>query len=82
MRDCTVLGRVPCLCTSCLEPAHALPNTKPYLNSIASMHNNTTTITPIDEAVADLKLQESGEQYTLKEISEKHSIDHLMLERQ
>jgi hypothetical protein len=46
------------------------------------MHNNTTTITPIDEAVADLKLQESGEQYTLKEISEKHSIDHSMLGRQ
>jgi hypothetical protein len=36
---------------------------------------------PIDEAIADLESREPGEQYTLKEISEKHGVNRSTLGR-
>jgi hypothetical protein len=72
---------IPCPCTSCPESAHAPPNTKPRLNSIASTRDNTTTMAPIDEAIADLESREPGERSTLKEISEKHGVDRSTLGR-
>jgi hypothetical protein len=36
---------------------------------------------PIDDAIADLESREPGEQYTLKEISEKHGVDRSTLGR-
>jgi hypothetical protein len=70
-----------CPCTSCPESAHAPPNTKPRLDSIVSTRDNSTTMAPIDEAIADLESREPGERYTLKEVSEKYGVDRSTLGR-
>lgn len=79
---CFCSQAITCPCTSCPESAHAPPNTKPRLDSIVSTRDNSTTIALIDKAIADLELRELGEQYTLKEISKKYSVDRLTLGRQ
>jgi hypothetical protein len=65
----------------CPETAHAPPNTMTRLDSPTSTRNNSTTITLINKALKDLKLQKEGEQFCLKEITNKYSVDRSTLGR-
>jgi transcriptional regulator with XRE-family HTH domain len=61
--------------------AHAPPNTMTRLDSPTSTRNISTTMAPIDEAVAGLKLCEEGEQFSLKEIADKYGVERSTLGR-
>jgi hypothetical protein len=41
--------------------------------------NNYTTMAPIDEAIADLKLREAGDNFSLWCIAKKHGVLHSTL---
>jgi hypothetical protein len=69
------------LISLCPESAHAPPNTITRLDSPTSTRDNSTTMAPIDEAIADLELREQGAQFSLKEIADKHGVERSTLGR-
>jgi hypothetical protein len=46
-----------------------------------STRDNSTTMAPIDDAIADFDSREPGDDVTLKEIAERHGVDRLTLGR-
>jgi hypothetical protein len=66
---------VPCRPGSC--PA----NTKDTSISFFSTWDNSTTMAPIDDAIADFDLRKPGDDLTLRIIAERHGVNCLMLEQ-
>jgi hypothetical protein len=64
---------MPCPTGSCTTP----PNNASISNF--STRNNYTTMAPIDEAIADLKLCEAGDNFSLRCITKKHGVSHSKL---
>ena len=74
----------PCLtCPSGLCPDRpcAPPNIIARLDSQTSTHDNSITIALINEAIEDLNLREEGEQFFLREITDKYGVQRSTLGR-
>jgi hypothetical protein len=54
-------------------------NTNNASISSFSTRDNSTTMAPIDKALAEIELHNRGDGFTLKSIAEKHGIDCLTL---
>ena len=60
--------------SACPDQPCAPLNTIARLDSRTLTHDNYTPMAPIDEAVKDLKSREEGEQFFLREITNKYSM--------
>ncbi len=65
----------------CPDSQCAPQNTNARLNTTTPTRDNSTAIAPINEAIEDLKSRGSEEQFTLKEVAEKHGVDWSTLGR-
>ena len=67
-------GLLTCPLGLCPDQPCAPLNTIARLDSRTLTHDNYTPMAPIDEAVKDLKSREEGEQFFLREITNKYSM--------
>jgi hypothetical protein len=66
---------------SCTMWARARANSKQRPNHPTSTRDTSTTMAPIDDAIADLESQEEGANFTLIEIADRYSVVRSTLSR-
>ena len=75
------LTRLTCPCTSCTDSSRARRTPNARLSVITSTRYNSTTMAPIDDAIADLESQEPGEKLILAEFARKWGVSRATLSR-